>query len=611
MLHKVSSILFFLLFSISLYSQSGRSGYPLGLLRPELVDQVPAGNIWTGAIPESLNEDFQDPLLISRPVEFNWVPLSQEWIKTDGRWLYLTRLEAPGVGGSGIILEHFDLEDDDRLFIYDAEGKEIHGVFFGRDLKGRQRFFAGLLPGQRWVIEVSRSVASPPQSVPFQVARIDLVPDDKVSALGFDDALPCNINVACPEGDSYRDEEKSVVRILMVLKEGMGWCSGSLMNNTAMDGTPYILTAFHCQDGYTPEYDLWRFDFKYESASCDMPTTEPGKVSYSGALRRAGFRDSDFLLLELTDEIDQGLDVWFNGWNRGTSAPSRAALIHHPAGDIKKISIEEDGVIIQNSSLKWNNGTTTPKGFHFQVILDKGTMEPGSSGGPLFDQDGYVVGQLHGGMADCDTRFLTYHGRLYRSWTGGGTAESRLSDWLDPLGTSPVRFQGIENPNQPQLVSITGRVESSRGVPMANVELQLEGATVSSTLTGQDGSFAFYDMPANGDYSVVPAKDYFAQNGVTAQDISIIRRHLLGITSITDDNALMAADLNNSGSISAADLTPLIRLILGLDQKFAQVPSWKFEPERVNFSQLNADQTDLIIKGIKMGDVNFSADPRL
>jgi len=46
-----------------------------------------------------------------------------------------------------------------------------------------------------------------------------------------------------------------------------------------------------------------------------------------------------------------------------------------------------------------------------------------------------VVGQLHGGLAACENDLPDWYGRFSISWSGGGTPNSRLSDWLDPLGT--------------------------------------------------------------------------------------------------------------------------------------------------------------------------------
>lgn len=580
----------------------------MGLSYPGLLSAIPPANFHEiKALAHA--GTVQDDLIFTVPQELHWSGGASGWQELAGRWVYLLRMSGEGARGGGIILDKFSLGPTDRVYLYDIAGRIVYGAFSGGELQSKNRFFAGLLPGNEWLVEVVRSGGPRPIEVPLHVARVDMVPEESTASLGFDDSGECQINVACPEGEGYRDQQRAVVRILMVLEEGMGWCSGSLLNNTRNDGRPYILTAFHCQDGYTPEYDLWRFDFNYESPACDMPALEPDPDRYVGASFRAGRRESDFLLLELKDSIRPGSDVWFSGWSRSTLAPENAALIHHPAGDIKKVSLEEDPVLIHNASLKWSNGTITPKAFHFQAILDKGSMEPGSSGAPFFDQEGYIVGQLHGGSADCETRFLTYHGRLVRSWIGGGTAETRLSDWLDPLGLEPVRQKGIDNPNKRPLIAIEGRVQTARGEPAVNVEVRLTGGEERSMFTGADGSFLFDELQPALSYSISFHKENFPANGVTAQDATIIRKHLLGIAELSDPMALKAADTNGSGSVSVSDITQIIKLLLGLSAEFTQQDSWQFFPEKIDMGTLDSDKIDISVTAVKTGDVNFTANP--
>ena len=50
------------------------------------------------------------------------------------------------------------------------------------------------------------------------------------------------MDVICSDGLPWANEIKSVVRILT----GGTLCTGTLVNNTAQDGTPYVLTAEHC-----------------------------------------------------------------------------------------------------------------------------------------------------------------------------------------------------------------------------------------------------------------------------------------------------------------------------------------------------------------------------
>ncbi len=72
----------------------------------------------------------------------------------------------------------------------------------------------------------------------------------------------CNINVNCPEGDDWRDQINGVIRVTM----GGGLCSGSILNNTANDRTPYVLFADHCVSGSASGYV---FHFNYQSETCN------------------------------------------------------------------------------------------------------------------------------------------------------------------------------------------------------------------------------------------------------------------------------------------------------------------------------------------------------
>jgi hypothetical protein len=49
---------------------------------------------------------------------------------------------------------------------------------------------------------------------------------------------------------------------------------------------------------------------------------------------------------------------------------------------------------------------------------------------------------LSGGYAACSNNEPDWYGRLARHWTGGGTPETRLADWLDPLATGALFLDG-------------------------------------------------------------------------------------------------------------------------------------------------------------------------
>jgi hypothetical protein len=176
------------------------------------------------------------------------------------------------------------------------------------------------------------------------------------------------------------------------------------------------------------------FYWNHESSSCSG-STGPTNQTSSGAALRATNANSDFSLLELNARPSAAYNVYYAGFSRSASAPATGTAIHHPAGDIKKISFENDPVVDGGSySGGWG-------GDHWRILgWDTGTTEGGSSGCPLFNGNHQVVGQLHGGTADCSGGWDEF-GKLSYSWSAG------LSSWLDPANTRLVSLGGKESSN--------------------------------------------------------------------------------------------------------------------------------------------------------------------
>ena len=143
------------------------------------------------------------------------------------------------------------------------------------------------------------------------------------------------MNVNCPEGADWQNEKKAVA---LIVEGGSAVCSGALVNNTAQDGTPYFLTANHCLSGGNPTAN-WVYYFNHESATC-TGNTGPTNQSISGSTLKANRAGSDFCLVHLNDTPPQSWDVWYAGWDNSddAAAVSSAVGIHHPDGDVKKIS---------------------------------------------------------------------------------------------------------------------------------------------------------------------------------------------------------------------------------------------------------------------------------
>ncbi|SFE48918.1 trypsin-like serine peptidase [Thermoflexibacter ruber] len=139
------------------------------------------------------------------------------------------------------------------------------------------------------------------------------------------------------------------------------------------------------------------FRFRYRSPSCNGGDGT-NFVSFTGANFIAASNPTDFALLQLTQSPEGSTGITYAGWSRNNQPTPNSAGIHHPRGDVMKISIDNNPAQIVN----WLNSINT----HWRVQFDQGTVEPSSSGSPLFDNNRRIVGQLHGDQnnrGDCGT----------------------------------------------------------------------------------------------------------------------------------------------------------------------------------------------------------------
>ena len=316
-----------------------------------------------------------------------------------------------------------------KLFIYTPDKKYILGAFTQFNNQRDGVFATTLVPGDSIIVEYYE-----PSYCTFAgELQINRVTHGYRSAFDYAKNLgssgSCNNNVACATG--WDNEIRSVC---MLVVGGSAFCSGSLINNTAQDGKPYILTANHCSQ--SNDFTSWVFWFNWQSSTCTNPSTSPPYNSISGSTLRARNSASDFCLVEMTSPPTSDFYAFYEGWDHSGTQPLNQTCIHHPAGDIKKITYDYDPA----TAVNWGSPSATC----WEIgAWNSGTTEGGSSGSPLFDQNHHVIGQLYGGQASCTQPTQSDNfGRFAVSFDFGTTAATRLKDWLDPINSGDSIFNG-------------------------------------------------------------------------------------------------------------------------------------------------------------------------
>ncbi len=518
---------------------------------------------------------------------------------------------------SYVLLQDVRLGFNESVLIEDNDNHRW--IFSQEEVSKLGRLIAGPLVGDARITYIG---SNDEQQVPFRLKQVYIVSEENRGAveLGFGASYECQININCDEGMDYQDEKNGVMRIRMVAEEGVALCTGTLMNNVREDGDPIVLTAYHClrpgEGSLTPLFDMWFFDFNYEGLSCANPEKEPGVLALQGAEVLAEWEDTDMMLLRIEEEIPVTSNIYFNGWDRREShQPLKSVIIHHPSGDIKKITTDYDKVVPFDKSIAWNNGTVTPSFTHYINDFDDAVYQPGSSGAGLFDDTGKVIGQLHGGPLSDEfcTIGIGYSGRLSQSWESGVKDEERLQPWLDPDNTGVQSLDGVPANSQSQVVMFEGTLVTSTGFAIPRVRVTLSGDKEASLLTGSDGRFVFENLSTLGNYTITFSKDGNAGNGLSAIDLIKIQNHILGRELIQDVFARFAADVNKDDKISSIDLVQIINVLVGESIDFPDSDSWNFEPKEIQIrgNNVGAGSIQVNIVGYKMGDTNNSANPRL
>ncbi|MFV2072696.1 MAG: serine protease [Thermoanaerobaculales bacterium] len=490
----------------------------------------------------------------------------------DGSDLWRLRISSPGALSLSLGLAKFDLPAGAELWIHDTDGASVQGPYTADNRNAAGGLWTAAVLGEELVAEL-HLLAGTEDGRLLEISTVNHG-YRFFGAPGTTDLRKqgtCNIDVVCPQGDPWGDQIRSVARITFTTSQGNSLCTAQLVNNTAEDDTPYLLTAQHCinaSDVAPTIVTYWNF----QSPTCGALSGGSLSQNQSGATFKASwsFDDgSDFALIELDQAPDPSFNVYFAGWDARDEIPSSVVAIHHPNGDEKAISFEDNPLTI--TSLQ---GDESPGDGNFLRVGDwnAGTTEPGSSGSCIFDQtSGLCVGTLTAGKAACGNDLPDWYGRMQRHFTGNGSPETRLSDWLDPLGSGALSLVGKNAEGTtttftwliPAAASNTGVGTSvwKSEVAVVNSGAQTRNASVYFVADHQ----AWPGTLLSGPHAVAPGASLFIDDPLLAQ------APVAGLIYVTVDGADTAAfsrlyNLNDNASTFGQGMPGIL-----LDQSSAPV----------------------------------------
>lgn len=460
------SLLALLVCSLWGYGQIGTNDYPLTMADSVLADSLsdtlvpvvvlpPVDTSGLGGEEDTVGTmELRFAVVVETDIDF--MTLSVVHTLENGDVIRRLKIRSPGAHALSLIIDDYWLPSGCKLHVYSEDERYLAGGFTSFNNRSDGLVPIQFIPGETIVMEYFEPAGTMETADLF----VDKVLHDYVGVFGDLDgageSLDCIPNVTCAQGNEWRDEIRSVVRLAI----GRTLCSGVLLNNTSQDNTAFVLTGLHCfdqgsvKDGILSPQELQNARsvvayFNYQCFDCaGGDDTFDGKLqnkSLGGGEVVAFNKNTDFALVKFENPPPPEFAPYYAGWN-ATGAPTVPVLagISHPRGDRKKIALDNDpaGTAFGVTFPQLLNPITES----WTTLYNVGHVQGGSSGSPLFEQDGYVLGQLVGsvtGVSCTSGPVRNWYGKISASWNGPNAA-SRLRDWLDPMNTGALKLEGMD-----------------------------------------------------------------------------------------------------------------------------------------------------------------------
>ena len=362
----------------------------------------------------------------------------------DGGFVWSGVVNAPGASAVRLTFSGFDLPEGAALYVYGDNGQAA-GPYTGNGPMGTGVLHTNTIFGDR--VQVQLRQEGRPARLPrelvlesvgvmgprFLKAMIPAADDTpRPSTKSF-----CSYNESCVQGaacgtsNAVADARQAVASILFQSGGSFFICTGGLIADTGATQTPFFLTANHCISSNNVASTVETY-FDYvttcSNPDCTQPYSNVGETV--GATILSGDSKTDHTLLQLaSNPTTPDGTVAYLGWNSTAVANTNGVnlfRISHPSGAPQAYS---------EHSVDTVAGTcrTLPRGDFIYSNDTFGATEGGSSGSPVVDGNGHVVGLLYGACGFnvndvCDSASNSTVDGAFAAYFGS------VAQFLDPSG---------------------------------------------------------------------------------------------------------------------------------------------------------------------------------
>jgi uncharacterized protein (TIGR03437 family) len=382
----------------------------------------------------------------------------------DGRRIWRIEIQSPAAAGLRVHFRDFSAGGG-RVWVY-GSGSAAHPgePYTGRGPFDDGDFWSRTVAGDTITVEYGPDTPQNETAPPFSIQEVAHIwsPVEPSAPQVAD----CHLDFRCYS--QWQQIGSGVAHMLFTSDEDgkLYICSGALLNTLSNSFIPYFLTANHCISSDNEARSLETYWF-YETAQCNgapVPRSVATRIEGARLLVTAGLSEGDYTLLRLNSLPNT--PVWFSGWN-AEEVPLGTLLtgIHHPDGSYKRISFGSR----TSDRLVNVGGTLAPPTFYYQVQHSGGRTEGGSSGSPIYTDDGRIVGLLS-----------------YGPVSEPGSTVCQVQPFIDGYGRFSVAFPALRSFLQDQAAGVTLTpvslsFRSVNGVIQAPAEQTVRIETTSTT----------------------------------------------------------------------------------------------------------------------------------